>query len=147
MVHSKYLAGLTQQQRDALIKSLYEQQNHKCFICEDMDLSLHNVEIDHAVPLNLGGKDEPNNFALVHKICNSKKQDSNLVVARCIKRFDKIKDEVYKNTKKSPDLFHILNKFGGSRFELPVKKILKFSRRLIIYDLIFFMKDNVEGAN
>jgi hypothetical protein len=106
------------------MKDLYEQQNRKCFICEeDIDPSLHNVEIDHVVPLNLGGKDEPNNFALVHQICNREKQDSNLIVARCIKRFDKIRSEVYRETGKSPDLSHILNKFGGSRFELSVKLI------------------------
>jgi len=122
MVHSKYLDSLTPQQRNELIKDLYKLQNHKCFICEEeIDPSLHSVEIDHVEPLSLGGKDERNNFALVHQICNREKQESNLLVARCIKRFDKIKNEVYKETGKSPDLSHILNKFGGSKFELPVK--------------------------
>ncbi|MEM2146725.1 MAG: hypothetical protein QW279_15285, partial [Candidatus Jordarchaeaceae archaeon] len=48
--------------------------------------------------------------------------DSNLIVARSMKRFDRIKEEVYKNTGRSPNLGDLLHKFGGAKYELNVKQ-------------------------
>lgn|GEM_PF-6321673 len=43
-VHSQYLAKLSQKDRESLIKELWEQQNHKCFVSgKEIDLNLHKV--------------------------------------------------------------------------------------------------------
>jgi hypothetical protein len=122
MGHSKYLDALSPEQREQLILTLHNQQNHICFICEDtIDLNLQRLDIDHVKPLALGGPDDPTNFALTNFDCNRQKQDSNLYVARCMKRYDKTKDKVYKETGLSPNLSHLLLRYGGSKFLLPIE--------------------------
>ena len=65
MGNSKYLDGLSQDERNALVKQLWNIQNHKCFICgEEIDLDIQTTNIDHIKPLANGGKDEPVNFAI-----------------------------------------------------------------------------------
>src|SRR5487761_642673 len=119
MVQSKYLAALRSEQRKALEDSLYELQKHQCFICEEpIYRSLQSVQIDYVIPLATRGKDDESNFALAHSPCNESKQDINLLVARSRKRYDKIRDSVYKETRRSPDLTHILTQFGGSKFDV-----------------------------
>ena len=69
MGNSKYLGGLTQEQRKALEKRLHDRQSTRCFICDEViDLLLHEgqLEIDHIDPLIEDGLDAENNFALTH---------------------------------------------------------------------------------
>lgn len=117
LVRSKFLDSLSQEEREKFKEELLGIQHGVCFICEEpIDLKLHKVDIDHVIP----GLDQRNNFAITHEKCNREKQDLNLEVARAMKRFDKINEEVYAKTGKSPDISHILKKFGGSQYELPI---------------------------
>src|SRR6185312_1621643 len=119
-MRSGYLGNLNRQEYDQLVAKLYDVQNGKCFICEeDIDLKLHSdsLDIDHIIPLKLGGKDDPINFALTHSSCNRSKQDSNLEIARILKNFEKIKTKVEEENR-SPNLQDILNKFNGAKYKL-----------------------------
>ena len=119
---SKYLNDLNESQRKALEEKLHSKQEGKCYICEEnIELGINNVDIDHIIPLNLGGKDSENNFAITHSSCNREKQDTNLEIAKLINKFKKIEKEAIKNKNTSPDLSDILNKFNGSKFNFKFK--------------------------
>ena len=67
MVHSPFLSKLSAQEREELIKRLWECQKGKCYITgAEIDLKLHRdaIDIDHIVPLTNGGKDDESNMAL-----------------------------------------------------------------------------------
>ena len=71
--HSLFLAKLKSEERLDLERRLLSRQSGVCFICEDsIDLKLHgdSLEIDHIIPIAVGGKDDENNFALTHEQCN-----------------------------------------------------------------------------
>jgi len=73
------LKSLTKEQREDLIKRLWELQEHKCKICgKPIDLSIHEVDIDHIVSLDLGGLDDENNWGVVHAEHNKIKGNRDL---------------------------------------------------------------------
>lgn len=115
--HSKYLSSLNQQQREALIKELYDLQHGKCFISEkDIDLDLHHdeLEIDHVIPLANKGKDEKSNLALTFRSANRSKQASDLKLARICHRFKALTEKLGK----SPNLSDVLHLYGGASDKL-----------------------------
>ncbi len=117
---SIYLNSLTHEGREELKKKLLETQKGKCFICEEpIDLNIHLVQIDHIIPTAVGGKDDPSNFAITHSKCNESKQDADLRVARILARFSKIRDACLKENR-GPNLTDILNKYSGSKYDLPL---------------------------
>jgi len=120
---SLYLSKLNYLEREELKKKMHRIQNGKCFICEepiDLDLQKDAVDIDHIVPLASGGKDDESNFALTHNTCNRSKQDSDLYVARILKRFDRLKEKTASNGR-SINLSDLLEEYGGGKYQLSLK--------------------------
>lgn len=116
MGNSKYLDGLSSDEKNKLCQKLWNIQNHKCFICErEIDLQLNKTNIDHIKPLANGGKDGVDNFAITHETCNKSKQDADLVVAKTLCRLDKIIKSATDNNE-TPSLKHVLLANGGSKF-------------------------------
>lgn len=121
---SLYLNRLDQGEMKNLRSKLHTMQHGKCFICQKtMDLVLHadSLDVDHIEPLNTGGKDDETNFALTHAGCNRSKQASDLRVARVLSRFDTICEQASPDGS-SANLGHVLESYGGSKFDLPVSR-------------------------
>lgn len=117
---SLYLNRLSAKERDGLISRLHSSQNGVCFICEqDIDLILHKdaIDIDHVIPIKIGGRDDPTNFALTHMSCNRSKQASDLNVARILYQFDRIRDNVARENR-GPNLNDIFMAYGGSQHQI-----------------------------
>lgn len=93
-----------------------------CFICEEpIDPELHRgeLEIDHIIPIADQGKDEENNFALTHEVCNCQKGSSDLRVARVLARFAKIERTANDETGgQGANLGHILKAYEGAKHPL-----------------------------
>lgn len=139
-MRSLYLSRLSSDERAALEQDLLKIQNDKCFICEErLDLKLQEREIDHVEPINTGGKDNPDNFAITHSHCNESKQDANLRVARVLARFSKLRDKCASENR-SPDLNDVLALYGGSQFEI------SFDYRLM-ENTIRFSLDHIRDAS
>ena len=120
MSNSKYLDSLSEERYRLLTERLYKQQEGKCFICsKDMDLELHDTNIDHIVPLVNNGKDSEINFALVHEHCNKSKLDADLNIARILAKLEDIKSSVAKN--KQATLEDVLNVFDGGKYDFKYK--------------------------
>jgi len=117
--------------RQELINKLWESQNGRCFIGgEPIDLALHKVEIDHIIPRARGGKDEESNYALVCEYHNRAKSDSDLRVARCMAKYESIKDEYSAEGPQRPNLGDFLREFGGGESEIRVQivdNLLRYS--------------------
>jgi hypothetical protein len=120
---SLYLARQKPEDRHQMIIKLHNAQSGHCFICEEaVDMAVHksSIDIDHVVPLKVGGKDDPSNFALVHASCNRSKQASHLEVARVLHRFSQLKKDLEAENR-SPNLGDLLMKAGGGNHKLGFK--------------------------
>ncbi|MGH9510806.1 MAG: HNH endonuclease [Terriglobales bacterium] len=120
---SLYLNSLSREQRKELERRLLSSQKGNCFICEkpiDPQLHADSVDIDHVEPIKIGGKDDTSNFAITHSSCNRSKQASDLRVARVLKRFDAIRDEVSIENR-GPNLSDVLRHYKGAAHGLPLK--------------------------
>ncbi|MDO9450495.1 MAG: HNH endonuclease signature motif containing protein [Rugosibacter sp.] len=117
---SLLLSRLSGEDRQQLIQHLYLAQKRSCFICEqpiDLVAQKNAIDIDHVVPLKVGGKDDPANFALTHASCNRSKQASNLEVARILSRFSQLKEKLAARNL-SPNLGDLLTQAGGGNHSL-----------------------------
>ena len=118
---SLYLNRLEPQQWEELIKKLLDTQHYNCFICgNEIDLTIHKsaIDLDHVIPLKLGGKDDPFNFAITHSSCNRTKQDADMRVARLLFKFDKIAEKTLRKKNKTPNLSDIFEIHKGARYKL-----------------------------
>lgn len=108
--------------REGLARTLSQIQGGRCFICEQpLDLELQEWDIDHIIPRAKGGKDEQNNYAVVHRSCNRKKLDSDLRVARCMARYERLKTTYADQGPNRPNLGDFLAEFAGSEASLRVR--------------------------
>ncbi|MBX3069923.1 MAG: HNH endonuclease [Thermomicrobiales bacterium] len=116
--------ALTANDREQLIRRLFEVQLGRCFICEEpIDLDLHagKLDVDHVQPKSgPDGKDDPANFALTHSSCNRSKLASDLRVARVLARFERIGRDARSQGREAPNLGDVLSAFGGARYDLPI---------------------------
>ena len=120
-MRSAYLNRLSEKERKDLQNDLAKIQGGNCFICgKELDLDVQDLHIDHVTPLKLNGEDGRSNFALVHSRCNESKQDSNLRVARVLKRFEEINESA---KQRSANLSDVLFAYGGSKNELNLEII------------------------
>lgn len=105
--------------RSELIARLFQIQGGLCFIGEEpLDLATDKVEIDHIIPRAKGGKDDENNYALTCEFHNRNKSDSDLRIARCMARYDRIKQKYSDQGPNRPNLGDFLVEMGGARFEI-----------------------------
>ncbi len=117
---SAYLSALNKDGRAALEQQLWDQQNGKCFISDEpITLGLHEVDVDHVIPLKNEGKDDPSNFALTHSSHNRSKQASDLRVARVLARLDRIRAGAVSDDR-GANLGDVLAAFGGASRPLRV---------------------------
>lgn len=118
MAHSLYLSKLNSQEREQLIHKLWDIQGHKCFICgKDIDLDLHknDLDIDHVVPLQAGGKDDESNLALTFSSANRSKQAKDLNLARIEWSYRKLQDKLKEEGKGLPNLADVLMNVCGKQ--------------------------------
>jgi len=105
--------------RSKLIARLYQIQGGLCFIGEEpIDLAKDKVEIDHIIPRAKGGKDDENNYALTCEFHNRNKSDSDLRIARCMARYDRVKQKYSDQAPNRPNLGDFLVEMNGARFEI-----------------------------
>ena len=121
MAHSEYLSGLSPQQREDLIKRLWDCQKGKCFITgKPIDLELHKgiLDIDHIKALKMGGNDDESNFALTFSEANRSKQAIDLDLARTNWIYKSLAEDLQKKENRNPNLSDVLKKFGGACYNL-----------------------------
>src|ERR1019366_3753245 len=62
---ASFLGNLTKGERDELIRKLYKLQEGHCYISgESIDLSVHQVDLDHIIARARGGPDDESNIGL-----------------------------------------------------------------------------------
>lgn len=131
-MHSPYLEKLTKEERDSLVTRLFNQQQGKCFICEqEMNLATQgdSLDIDHIIPISVKDtRDNESNFALTHKTCNCSKGAANLYSARAIYKIKNLQSEFKKKYNANPEQYSalhtnanlgdLLEAVGGSKYTL-----------------------------
>jgi 5-methylcytosine-specific restriction endonuclease McrA len=65
-------AKLTKELTDVNRWELLEAAEHTCYLCGHF-LSVHDMTLDHVVPLARGGAHTPENLRPAHRSCNSRK--------------------------------------------------------------------------
>lgn len=151
---SKYLASLSQDQYLALTNKLLTIQNRKCYICEDdIDMGVHETNIDHIAPLNNKGLDSEENFAVTHESCNKSKQDADLKIAKILQKLKKVQNKAFHENNRTASLKDILELNGGGKYDFKFQienKQIKYSfssigDNAIIISPIF--KDRLSGED
>ena len=92
---------------------LFIKHNGQCHICQGKILGHERWEIEHIIPLSLGGEDQGDNLALAHQSCHRGKTKED------IRRLSKAKRQ---------RAFHLGNRV--SRTPLPFGKQSKLKRKL-----------------
>ncbi len=119
---SKYLASLSSEEYRKLSDKLLGIQSKSCYICQkEIDLDLHETNIDHIIPTANKGKDIEDNFALTHASCNKSKQDADLYIARILHRLKALQDDIQDTENRSASLLDLLKIENGSRFDFKSK--------------------------
>lgn len=72
----------------ARLNRIYRQQIRDgkypiCYLCKRPIKKEGDVSQDHLLPKSLGGKTEPENLAVVHKVCNSRRGITPLSMVAC----------------------------------------------------------------
>jgi hypothetical protein len=94
-------------------------QGGLCFIGEEpLDLAKDKLEIDHIIPRAKGGKDDENNYAVTCEFHNRNKSDSDLRIARCMARYERIKNLHSDKGPNRPNLGDFLDEVGGAKYEI-----------------------------
>jgi hypothetical protein len=133
MSRSAYLDGLTRQERDTLIRRLHAQQAERCFISADeIDLSQHEVDLDHIIALARGGQDCEANIALVLAHHNRSKGVRDLELQRRIFAFIRDLGQHEKSDPKNPLLTvgHVLAKKRADGRQLTLTWVQDIAVRL-----------------
>ena len=105
--------------RNALIAKLLAQQNDTCFICGGpLNSKFDKIEVDHIIPRAKGGKDDDNNYAATHEPCNRNKSDSDLRIARCMAKYDMVKEKHSGDGPNRPNLGDFLSEYDAGKFTL-----------------------------
>ena len=105
--------------RTQLVAKLHKMQGGLCFIGEEpLDLVKDKLEIDHIIPRAKGGKDDENNYAVTCEFHNRNKSDSDLRIARCMARYEKIKEQHSDKGPNRPYFGDFLNETGGGKYEI-----------------------------
>lgn len=115
---SRFLDSLSEAKREEFLCKLWRIQNGRCFITDDpidLQVHLHDLDIDHIVPLSLGGKDDEGNLALTFASANRSKQASDLKLARIIYAFDRLKKLTEETESRSPNLGDVLKRYDGAK--------------------------------
>lgn len=123
MSKSRFLASLTTNQREELIRRLWDHQGEKCYISgEPIDLQVHEVDLDHMIALSRGGIDDESNIGLALAHYNRSKGVRDLELQRRIFRFYKDLEERQSPGQKN-ELFtvgDVLQKTCGSGREVSI---------------------------
>lgn len=67
--------------RNVIKERLHTQQGGLCHLCRQQ-LKLEDAELDHVIPVSLGGSDEAENIKLAHRFCNRSRRNSSVEAAR-----------------------------------------------------------------
>lgn len=94
------LDELSQDERTVVLKRLHQVQDRLCYIChKEINLAVHEVDIDHIVSLDQDGLDDESNWGVTHQTCNRSKGGHDLQLQRYLYQ---LKEHVEKHTAMPP---------------------------------------------
>lgn len=77
------LDELSQEERAELIRRLHQNQSRICYVCrKEINLAVHQVDIDHIIALDQNGLDDESNWGVTHQACNRSKGARDLQLQR-----------------------------------------------------------------